>query len=412
MSCTCCDDKAPTFEPFIDSYSLDRHCPLDNQKKRFKLAVGTPQCGSVLKSRLQDLPIELYHNCLQYLDIGTITTLRRVSQTTRSAIDSLFQYQELYEHAPNALRACLRTGIAPHIPLLRLHRALTTMECHFCKTSETPSIKFSSYLSLHTGYRTCLFCIRNNPLLKSTEFKSIMPLCTNPRTSIQMTHLPTLRTIIGVYNTPLESRHRPPPPATLVLCSAIQTKPGRSFLDQERKVIFGNEDIPAVAHHPLVKACNESNINPAKDYLGPETSKQITYRYASVISFPYVLPSKSGREYGIFCKECVLMMRYLEDQWTESQRTNFGHFGHLPLANDQTVARITKARELACRQYLVSEEAQNEVAKLDEERRMMSLAEHRKTHVAVENTVSADWKAWCKKLKGPPLPLFHHNRFG
>ncbi|KAH6705339.1 hypothetical protein BKA61DRAFT_147882 [Leptodontidium sp. MPI-SDFR-AT-0119] len=409
MSCTCCDLTTPSFEPFIDPYSLDLLCPLDNQKKTFKLTVGTPRSGSPRKSRLQDLPIELYHNCLQYLDVGSITTLRSISQTTRSAIDSLLQYKVLYEHASNALRACLRTGIAPHIPLIRLHRALTTMECHYCKTSETPSINFSSYLSLHTGYRTCLFCVRNNPRLKSTEFKTLMPLCTNPRSSIHMTPLPILRTLPGLYNTRLDPGHVPPPPANLVLCSAIPTKPGRSFSEQERKAIFGNEDIPAVVHHPLVKACNESNINPATNYIGPDTPKQITHRYASVVSFPYVPPSKSGRDYGVFCTECVLMMRYREEQWTARQRR---HHWHPILASKETVARITKAREMACRQYLVSEEAQNEVAKLDEEGRMMSLAAHLKTHVAVEDTVSAEWKAWRKEQKGPPLPLYHHNRFG
>lgn len=224
-----------------------------------------------------------------------------------------------------------------------------------------------------------------------------------------MTPLPILRTLPGLYNTRLDPGHVPPPPANLVLCSAIPTKPGRSFSEQERKAIFGNEDIPAVVHHPLVKACNESNINPATNYIGPDTPKQITHRYASVVSFPYVPPSKSGRDYGVFCTECVLMMRYREEQWTARQRR---HHWHPILASKETVARITKAREMACRQYLVSEEAQNEVAKLDEEGRMMSLAAHLKTHVAVEDTVSAEWKAWRKEQKGSPLPLYHHNRFG
>lgn len=85
--------------------------------------------------KLQALPTELYQNCLKYLDVGSLTTIRRVSQYTRCAIDSLHQYKVLYEHAKHALRACLRTGIAGHIPLLRLHYALTSMECYYCKTS-------------------------------------------------------------------------------------------------------------------------------------------------------------------------------------------------------------------------------------------------------------------------------------
>ncbi|PVH73384.1 hypothetical protein DL98DRAFT_519951 [Cadophora sp. DSE1049] len=406
MVCSCCDLTTPQFEPFIDPSSLQLLCPLDNEKRKFRLTVGTPRDGNAMQSTLQSLPIELYHNCLQYLDLQSITTIRRVSQTTRSAVNSLLQYKELYEHAPHALRACLRTGIAPHIPLLRLHNALTTMECHYCTTSDSSSFKFSSYLSLHTGYRTCLFCIRNNPLLKTAEFQTLIPLCCNPRASIVMTSLPRLRTLQGVYNTPLDPGNVPPPPTTLVLCSAIKTKPGRSFSGQERKAIFGNEEIPTIAHHPLVKAVNESNINPAVHYVGPDTPKQITHRYASVIAFPYVPPSRSKADYGVFCKECVLMMRYREEQWTRRQHRRVN-----PLASPRTIEVITKAREMACRQYVVSEEAQAEAVKLNGGRETMSHAEHKKSH-ATDTTLSSEWKAWRAEQKGPPLPLFHHDRFG
>ncbi|KAK0105437.1 hypothetical protein ONS95_004195 [Cadophora gregata] len=406
MVCSCCNLTAPRFEPFIDPSSLQLLCPLDNEKKDFKLAVGTSREGNTMQSMLEHLPIEIYHNCLQYLDLGSIITVRRLSQTTRSAVDSLLQYKELYEHAPNILRACLKTGIAPHIPLVRLHHALTTLECHYCKTSKTPSFKFSSYLSLHTGHRTCLFCIRNNTLLKTAEFQTLVPLCCNPRTSIVMTSLPLFRTLPGAYNTPLDPGNVPPPPTTLVLSSAIKTKPGRSFSNQERKVIFGNEEIPSVAHHPLVKSINESNINPAEHYVGPDSAKQITHRYASVIAFPYVPPSRTIGDYGLFCKECVLMMRYREEQWTRKQRRRVN-----PIASARTIDIVTKAREMACRQYVVSDEAQAEAVKLEGDRKTMSLTEHLKTHAA-DTTLSPEWKAWRAAQRGPPLPLFHNDRFG
>lgn len=191
----------------------------------------------------------------------------------------------------------------------------------------------------------------------------------------------------------------------MVLSSAIQTKRDCSFSDPERKLIFGQEGIPVVAHHPLVRKYDESNINPVADYAGPETPKQITHRYASVIRFPYVPPSKSKREYGVFCTECVLMMRYREHRW--SVRSRFG-----VLANEETVTRLTKARDMGCRQYVVSEEAHNEATTLDGESKMMSLAEHYKTHATMDDMQGKFWKDWRKRQKGPPLPLFHHNRFG
>lgn len=135
MSCSCCSqaDKANTFEPFIDRFALLIQCPLDNGPKKFKKSSIGPESENWNASKLQSLPVELYQACLSYLDISTITAMRRVSQYTRHAIDTLYQYQELYENAPQALRACLSTGVAAHIPLRRLHHSLTTMECHYCK---------------------------------------------------------------------------------------------------------------------------------------------------------------------------------------------------------------------------------------------------------------------------------------
>jgi hypothetical protein len=137
MSCSCCSQESKTddFDPFIDRFALLTTCHLDNGPKIFK----NPQIGPGSKEwkcrKLQSLPVELYQACLQYLDLATLTAMRRVSQYTRNAIDSLYQYDELYKHAPQALRACLSTGVAAHIPLRRLHHSLTNMECYYCKSS-------------------------------------------------------------------------------------------------------------------------------------------------------------------------------------------------------------------------------------------------------------------------------------
>lgn len=135
-SCSCCVDlMARSDKPFISSTTLTSHCPLDSCSRSFKLpgiephSAGWNQCG------LQSLPVEIYHACLQHLDLATIISLRIVSQYTRECISSLRQYQELYEYAPQALRAVLATGVAANIPLLRLHHALTSMECYYCLTS-------------------------------------------------------------------------------------------------------------------------------------------------------------------------------------------------------------------------------------------------------------------------------------
>jgi hypothetical protein len=120
------------YDPFIDRYLLARKVPLDNGPKKFGNPMIGPESQGWKHCRLQSLPTEIYHACLQYLDIAALTGMRRVSQFTRRTIDSLHQYQELYEHTPQALRACLGMGVAAHIPLLRLYDSLTSLECYYC----------------------------------------------------------------------------------------------------------------------------------------------------------------------------------------------------------------------------------------------------------------------------------------
>lgn len=120
--------ETASFTTCADTSNLAQHIPLDNKKNKFRGAIE-PTTG------LQALPIEIFQQCLRYLDIESLTTMRRVSQFARKGIDAMPQYRELYEHAPQALRACLSTGFASYIPLMRLHHSLTTMEGLYCKES-------------------------------------------------------------------------------------------------------------------------------------------------------------------------------------------------------------------------------------------------------------------------------------
>jgi len=134
MSCNCCSAGFHTsdgIDPFIDPSTLARKCPLDNKKHTFKSPPLHP--SSSPKGKLQALPTEIYQQCLQYLDIKSLTDMRRVSQFTRSTIDGMHQYKELYEHAPQALRAVLSMGVSANTELFRLRESLTDMECYYCK---------------------------------------------------------------------------------------------------------------------------------------------------------------------------------------------------------------------------------------------------------------------------------------
>ncbi len=119
--------------------------------------------------------------------------------------------------------------------------------------------------------------------------------------------------------------------------------------------------------------------------------------------------TKFTRDYGVLCTECVLSMRYHEDQWMRRQRER-RLMRRNATASISMVDRINNLRRLACRQYVASEEAQQEAMGLAGEKGGMGITEHRKEHIGVE--LSGNESIWRELLKGSPHPFFGHDQFG
>ncbi|KAH6675093.1 hypothetical protein B0J14DRAFT_450488, partial [Halenospora varia] len=300
MSCSCC--LAPSVEldrprqPYIDAALLVERCPLDNKRKSFASPRINPGSPTWNASRLQSLPIELYQTCLQHLDVQSLTNMRRVSQYTRFAIDGIYQYGEIYKHTPQAVRACLSTEVACHVPLRRLHDALTSLECYYCKTSqvylfdyeikENPKSRFGTYLSLYEAQRCCLFCLRNNPELKQVELITVMSLCTQRKgCSIRMLQgIPRLKTVPDSYGI---TRYRAFVSKSLVQSNAVAAL-GINLSDRDRRTLFGNDRTATIYHHPLVHPEQESNIQLTLDFTPPDLHKLVAQTYMSAVPFPYL----------------------------------------------------------------------------------------------------------------------------
>ncbi|KUJ09361.1 uncharacterized protein LY89DRAFT_690403 [Mollisia scopiformis] len=405
MSCSCCTPGlyADDFEPYIDANRLAQLCRLDNSKTRFKKPMVRPEQQDC---RLQKLPVEVYHNCLQFLDVGTLTSMRAVSQYTRSSIDSLHHYKELYKYAPQALRACLSTAMAPHIPLLRLHEALTTMECYYCKQSETSESVFGDYLSLFKCRRICAFCARNSPLLKPAELTHLIMLCSQRKSSLSafsLSSIPHLKTLPGSYS-PTSGDHRSRVPrTTLILALSIPLDPNKPLAGREARTLTSGSlsDDTKIYHHPFCREEDESDISPSIGYTSPETERLATLRYTTAISLPYLTSTKK-LETGVLCAECNLRMRYMERLWFAEQRHRRMTGGNF-IASAQRRDRINELRKTASRSYVVDTDGRDG--------KDLSIREHYRIEHGKEWQVSQQEAEWRERHKGPALPLLTHGHF-
>lgn len=164
--------------------------------------------------RAHILPLELNHYIAESLDLQSISRVTRVSAWCKASIERLPAYQALLQHAPEALAALGRTGLAPHVTVGAVYAALLADRCAYC------AWRFGGFLFLPTCERVCFDCLRDDARL----------LLTTPAAAghwlglgaAQLRRLPALRSLCGTYGTK--------PPARVVwrrrlaLVSARQAK--------------------------------------------------------------------------------------------------------------------------------------------------------------------------------------------
>ncbi|KAF4634674.1 hypothetical protein G7Y89_g3433 [Cudoniella acicularis] len=392
----------PSSDPFIDLKLLTRRCPLDNGRSVFTNPKIGPNSQNWSDSYLQKLPLEIYHACLLDMDIESLTVMRRVSQFTRSAIDDLLQYKDLYTHAPQALRACLSTQVANHIPLRRLHNSLSSIECYYCKTAPEPRIEFGGYLSLFEGRRSCLFCLGNNPELRPVELTAL--LCSRLTGSIgTVNNMALLKTIPGTYS---------PTRISVTTRGILVRGPSRTteLSNKERGTPVDEDDHKwKTYHHPLMTPESECNLDPSIHYLLPDDTKQVAQRYMTALRFPYLTSDRSFADWGTLCLDCALSMAYHERYRKIVQEFRRRHHRDSP-ASLQTRNFFNRIRKKACSRY-VSKIARKDakLLTLKEGQKAgagmrMSMANHQRKHVG--ETLSDEERRWRERHR----PKRHHKR--
>lgn len=175
----------------LEAETLAQTCPLDNtHDSQFPTALSHDSSSSFIGA-LGVLPVELLNAIFSTLDIQSLTVLRRVSQRSRLAVDTLPQYRSIRLHGPELLRASLSLKLSGSTTLSELYGALTTASCFFCGD-------FGAFIYILSCNRVCLLCVMQRPeLLPMTPSRAKDKYGLNRKT---LSSLPTLRSLPGVYS--------------------------------------------------------------------------------------------------------------------------------------------------------------------------------------------------------------------
>ncbi|KAI9725832.1 MAG: hypothetical protein M1828_002461 [Chrysothrix sp. TS-e1954] len=129
---------------------LKKFCPLN----RSSIEIRTTSLGL-----LDRLPTEILHLVLEELDVQTAVNIRTINTMFKHQVESLLIYQRLIRRDGDALRALIGSCMARHTSLKKLHEALLSSCCEFCKNE-------GAFLNLLICKRVCHQCTSHNRRLK------------------------------------------------------------------------------------------------------------------------------------------------------------------------------------------------------------------------------------------------------
>ncbi|RMD39300.1 hypothetical protein DV735_g5829, partial [Chaetothyriales sp. CBS 134920] len=293
----------------LDDAQLATRCPLDNARR------DNPDYTSIhprySAGRLDQLPAELLIQVLLYLDIVSLTDLRRVNRRTMELVNSVPQYKAVIKHCPNIIRAILSLH-ADGFDCNKLYTTLSTSRCSTCK-------RFGDHLYLIACRRVCYFCFTRRPeYFPLTIGRASSLFCTSEGTQqrgavtsrqrLRAAKLPSVLSLPGRY------------------CTAWASEGGN--LARKRLRLFDRQPvIPKLAGSGPPKA--------------DKTTRE-PRRFMAIITAPYLFDSGMQADWGYFCLGCKDETeedaRHFRTKYTREEMS--GHVArHTP--NLQTDQRFT-----------------------------------------------------------------------
>ena len=134
-------------------YFIDGLISVD-ELTEFTFAALRPECPSAL-GRLDNLPLEVLHECLKYLDLRSLRYLACVSRRSKAVVDSLPIYKFVVETAGHTFQVLNQARVLDRHSITTLYVALRSEECFSCGL-------FGAFLLLLSAERCCLLCLMIN----------------------------------------------------------------------------------------------------------------------------------------------------------------------------------------------------------------------------------------------------------
>lgn len=256
----------------LSDLNLASHCPLDNGQHD---TIPVQSLG-----QLDLLPLEILTEILLLIDVISLTDFRRVNKRAMQTVDSIPQYQIIYQQCPDILRGAISIQ-AKFFDFGTLYRALCQTKCSTCSD-------FGGYLYLITCQRVCRFCY--------TEHKRFLPL-------------------LGKYASALSRLSR----KNIRQFPFVRTLPGR-YADgggqqsRSRMTLWDREAILANS--------TETSYSEKQDRFCNNPRRFMAIMYA-----PYFEPPSKAANWGLFCIGCSESSD--KDTYFRKQYTREGFIKHI-----------------------------------------------------------------------------------
>lgn len=285
----------------LEKDRLARCCPLDKIPGDLEYPISSSL------GKLDTLPLELLNAVFLYLDIQSLTNLRRVSQRSRFALDALPQYRILQEHAPELLRAAIGLEISKSTLIADLFKALTCQTCYLCGD-------FGPFIYLLSCNRVCSLCLSQNSELCPLRVSQARDLYSLDKQTLA--GLPKLRSLPGKYSRFKNSRKN----RIDLIDRAAATRAGIAVHGSSENVKKAFE-----IHKAEIRSKNDKKMEQymVKRRLDPTlrlpTFPQVSEshdeqghdprRFMGIIRVPWVDPVSKRKERGVQCQGCERDMR-------------------------------------------------------------------------------------------------------